>query len=139
MLDGKPYCGQCGRDCYTCGEQNPVVITAADYQEQAARTLITNRAVSDYPGEQIRLVWNALGLAGEAGEVADVVKKAVFHEHPLDQATLIKELGDVLWYVAALCSVLNIDLGDVMQANIDKLKARYPEGWDAQRSQQRGA
>ena len=110
---------------------------ANEYQRQAARTLISNEAVPAYSGKELRLVWNATGLSGEAGEVIDLIKKAVFHEHGLDEGKLIKELGDVLWYVAALCSVLGVSLSDVMAANIDKLRARYPEGWDAARSQNR--
>jgi NTP pyrophosphatase (non-canonical NTP hydrolase) len=94
---------------------------ANDYQEQAARTLYTDA--------QIMLVWNALGLAGEAGEVADTIKKAVFHQYGLDRDEMIKELGDVLWYMAALCTNLDVSLDDVMQRNIDKLKRRYPDGY----------
>jgi NTP pyrophosphatase (non-canonical NTP hydrolase) len=78
-----------------------------------------------------------MGLAGEAGEVVDVLKKHLHHNHPLDVAKVTKELGDVLWYCAALASALEVDLGAVAQANIDKLRARYPDGFDPARSQQR--
>ena len=62
---------------------------ANEYQAQASYTLIDDTEVPAYSGRDLRLVWNAIGLAGEAGEVADLVKKAVFHEHGLDQAALI--------------------------------------------------
>jgi NTP pyrophosphatase (non-canonical NTP hydrolase) len=103
------------------------------YQVLAARTLI-DKPDAEYTGDEIMLVWNALGLAGEAGEVADTIKKAVFHRHALDRDHLIKELGDVLWYVAALCTKLDVNMADVMQANIDKLKARYPDGYSSDAS-----
>lgn len=103
-------------------------MNATDYQQQAARTLI------DAPGFEISdtdmmLVWNALGLAGEAGEVAEAVKKGILHQHGLDRDKMAKELGDVCWYLAALCTKLGLDLGEVMAANIEKLKTRYPDGF----------
>ena len=109
---------------------------ANQYQEQAARTLIAGPD-ADYTPEQVMLVWNALGLAGEAGEVADTIKKAVFHQHGLDRDVVIKELGDVLWYVAALCSKLDVSLSEVMERNIAKLVKRYPEGYTSAASKVR--
>lgn len=106
------------------------------YQALAARTLI-DTPDHEYTSDEIMLVWNALGLAGEAGEVADTIKKAVFHRHPLDRDALIKELGDVLWYVAALCTKLDVNMANVMHQNIEKLKARYPEGYSSAASQAR--
>lgn len=103
------------------------------YQALARRTLIDGPD-HEYTPEEIMLVWNALGLAGEAGEVADLCKKSVFHRHPLDRDKLIKELGDVLWYVAALCTKLDVNMADVMHANIEKLNARYPDGYSSARS-----
>lgn len=103
------------------------------YQVLARRTLI-DQPDAEYTGDEIMLVWNALGLAGEAGEVADTIKKAVFHRHPLNRDELVKELGDVLWYVAALCTKLDVNMADVMHANIEKLKARYPDGYSSERS-----
>lgn len=100
---------------------------ADKYQYLAERTLIDSPPF--FTDDEIMLVWNALGLAGEAGEVADLIKKAVFHQHGLDRDKLIKELGDVLWYVAALCSKLDMTMSLVMQANIDKLQKRYPNGY----------
>ncbi|MCB6990620.1 nucleoside triphosphate pyrophosphohydrolase family protein [bacterium 210820-DFI.6.38] len=71
-----------------------------------------------------------LGLTGEAGEVADLVKKGIFHEKGINIDHLKKELGDVLWYIAMICYSLGISLDDVMQTNVDKLIARYPDGFD---------
>lgn len=108
-------------------------MNANDYQYQAARTLIAEPD-AEYTPEELMLVWNALGLAGEAGEVADLIKKSVFHRHALDRTKLVKELGDVLWYVAALCTKLGIHMDDVMAANIEKLRQRYPAGYSSEAS-----
>lgn len=108
-------------------------MNATEYQKLAARTLIDGPG-RDIPDEQIMAVWNALGLAGEVGEVVEVVKKYVFHGHALDLVMLQKELGDVLWYVAGMCTVLGLDMSTVMQANINKLMSRYPEGFSSENS-----
>lgn len=78
------------------------------------------------PGE---LLNGALGLTGEAGEVSDIIKKHIFHGHALNVAELVKELGDVCWYVSLLSYAVGYDLSEVMTRNIEKLKARYPEGF----------
>lgn len=101
---------------------------ANDYQRLAMRTEAPGRARAE------RLLNAALGLAGEAGEFADSIKKWQFHTHPLDEAELRKELGDVLWYVALACDAMGLQLGDVMAENIEKLRRRYPEGFSAERS-----
>ncbi|HEX9332976.1 MAG TPA: nucleoside triphosphate pyrophosphohydrolase family protein [Anaerolineales bacterium] len=111
-------------------------MNASDYQKQAARTMIDQPGF-EIPGHEIMVVWNALGLAGEAGEVAELVKKGVFHRHSIDLTKLEKEIGDVLWYAAALCTTLDLDLGEIMQTNIEKLKVRYPNGYSSADSQRR--
>ena len=78
-----------------------------------------------------------LGLAGESGEVLDMVKKWVFHEKDLDKDHLKKEIGDVMWYVAMLCESFGFDLDEILQMNVDKLKARYPEGFDPEKANHR--
>lgn len=74
------------------------------------------------------------GLCGEVGECADIVKKHLFQGHALDEEKLKDELGDVCWYLALCCSAVGLTLEEVMQHNVDKLKARYPKGFDAYRS-----
>lgn len=78
------------------------------------------------PGE---LLNGALGLTGEAGEVSDMIKKYIFHGHDLNRGELVKELGDCAWYLALLCSAIDITLEEVLIANIEKLRNRYPEGF----------
>lgn len=99
-----------------------------DYQDLASRTANNNL------GPQGLLTNCALGIAGEAGEVAGLIKKHVFHGHPLDKDALNKELGDVLWYVSQVARAAGIGLSDVAVRNINKLKARYPEGFSQERS-----
>lgn len=73
-------------------------------------------------------IW-AHGLAGEAGEVCDLLKKTHGHGKPYDADKMLKELGDVIWYVAVLAHAHGFTLDQVAQANVDKLKARYPKGF----------
>lgn len=80
-----------------------------------------------------------LGLSGEVGELNDMIKKWVFHEKPIDIMHAKKELGDVLWYVAMMCESFGWDLDEIMQMNIDKLKARYPEGFDIAKANNRAS
>lgn len=107
-----------------------------EYQQLAGRTLI-DRPDFEITDDQIMMTWCAIGLGGEAGEVLELIKKGIFHQHGLDHTKLKKELGDVLWYVAALCTRAGLDMSEVMEANIDKLMERYPEGYSAEASQKR--
>jgi NTP pyrophosphatase (non-canonical NTP hydrolase) len=80
------------------------------------------------------LINSVMGLCGESGEVIDLVKKHVSHGHPLNREKLIDELGDVAWYLAECATVLDVTLEEVLERNIEKLKKRYPEGFDSARS-----
>ncbi len=114
----------------------------SEYQDCANRTsrfkdkLYAARNDSLGEGEK-RLMTGVIGLAGEVGEVADHIKKAVAHGHELDYDKISFELGDVLWYVAEVASSLNLNLVKVYQDNIEKLAKRYPGGFDSLRSQTR--
>lgn len=113
------------------------------YQEGASST-----AKSDYSDllegsdEEIQkllemLNW-AIGLAGEAGEFADLIKKKVFHGHDVSQEEIESELGDITWYTSANCDVHDLTLEDVMKNNLEKLDNRYSDGFDKEESQNRG-
>jgi NTP pyrophosphatase (non-canonical NTP hydrolase) len=108
-----------------------IAMTLDEYQDLAARTLGRDRTHDQ------QLANAALGLTGEAGEVAEVIKKHLFHATPLDQDALVKELGDCLWYIGAFATVLGLSMDDIAQRNIDKLRKRYPEGFDTERSRNR--
>lgn len=83
------------------------------------------------------LINGVFGICGEAGEVSEHIKKAIFHKHELNKEQIAKELGDVMWYIAMCCHSLNISLDDVMRGNIEKLKHRYPNGFNEHDSQNR--
>ena len=106
-------------------------MTGNEYQALAMRT--RNKSLS--PDDS--LANGVMGLCGESGECADMVKKLFFQGRELDVPHFAKELGDVLWYIALCCEVLGLELDDVMQQNVDKLSARYPDGFDSYRSQHR--
>lgn len=103
------------------------------YQTLAMRTF------REQPQRRDELINCALGMAGEAGEVADLVKKHAFHSHPLDERKVLLEIGDVLWYAATMCDSLGVTLSHVMDMNIEKLNARYPspDGFEVERSMNR--
>lgn len=78
-----------------------------------------------------------LGLSSETGEINEIVKKWLFHGHPMTKDVLIhieKELGDASWYWALACYTFNLDPAEVLATNIAKLKARYPNGFEVERS-----
>lgn len=83
------------------------------------------------------LINSVMGLCGESGEAIDVVKKWLAQGHELDRAHLAKELGDVAWYLAEAATALDIPLEDILRANLDKLKARYPDGFSTRNSVKR--
>ena len=102
-----------------------------EYQQLALRT------AGHREDRQQVLTYTALGLTGESGEVAEIIKKAFYHGHPLDVDVLSKELGDVLWYVAVMASGLGLSLEEIASANIEKLRERYPAGFSEERSRNR--
>lgn len=102
-----------------------------DYQHLAMTTL--NPALD----KKDVLINSVMGLCGESGEAIDIVKKWLAQGHELDRARLAKELGDVAWYLAEAATALDIPLEDILRANLDKLKARYPEGFSARNSIER--
>ena len=116
--------GKCSERVQTTVE--PFIYWTKDYDYEDAVKI-----VGYDPGA---LLNGALGITGEAGEVADMIKKHVFHGHGLDMDALVKEIGDVCWYVALLCTAIGVDMASVMEKNIEKLKTRYPEGFSSEAS-----
>ena len=103
-------------------------MTLNEYQKLAMVTL--NPALD----KKDVLINGVMGLCGESGETIDIVKKWLAQGHELDKEKLAKELGDICWYLAETATVLGYDLEDIMAANIAKLKKRYPEGFDSEKS-----
>ena len=84
-----------------------------------------------------RLLEAVMGLNGEAGECQEIVKKAMFHGHPLDTADLLLEAGDVLWYLTELCNELGVGIDTLARINLQKLEKRYPDGFSHEASRER--
>ena len=103
-------------------------MTINEYHSLAMTTLNPNLDPKDV------LINGVMGLCGESGEAIDIVKKWLAQGHELDKEKLAKELGDIAWYLAETAYALGIPLEDILQANIDKLRKRYPEGFDKERS-----
>ena len=99
-----------------------------EYQKLAMKTL--NPALD----KKDVLINSVMGLCGESGEAIDIVKKWLAQGHELDRERLAKELGDIAWYLAEAATALDISLEEILQGNIDKLKKRYPDGFDTQKS-----
>ncbi len=106
-------------------------MTINEYQKLAMTTLNPNIDKKDV------LINGVMGLCGESGEAIDIVKKHLAQGHELDREKLIKELGDVAWYIAETATALDIELEEIFTRNIDKLRKRYPEGFDAEKSMNR--
>ncbi len=104
------------------------MLSLNDYQ------IAANRTINKDADEKWLLVNVGLGLTGEAGEVADMLKKHLTHSHVLDKTKIVKELGDVLWYIAEAAYIIGVSLEDIAQTNIDKLRQRYPDGFTSERS-----
>ena len=106
-------------------------MTPNEYQKLAMTTLNPELTPRDV------LINGVMGLCGESGEAIDIVKKHLHQGHPLDREALIKELGDIAWYLAETATALDVSLEEVMARNIEKLKKRYPEGFSSEQSQRR--
>ena len=103
-------------------------MTISEYQKLAMTTLNPELSKKDV------LINGVMGLCGESGEAIDIVKKHLAQGHELDREALVKELGDIAWYLAETAYALDVPLEDVLQQNIDKLRKRYPQGFSQERS-----
>lgn len=103
-------------------------MTGNEYQKLAMRTC-------SIPSDAKTCMLNhaVFGLASEAGEVAGILQKQ-YQGHPVELEHFKKELGDCLWMIAEACTALDIFMEEVMQTNIEKLKARFPDGFSPERS-----
>ena len=113
---------------YEIRNPNHQPMTVSAYQKLAMTTLNPALEKKDV------LINGVMGLCGESGEAIDIVKKWLAQGHTLDKEKLAKELGDIAWYLAETATALDLNLEDIFRANIEKLKKRYPEGFDSQRS-----
>lgn len=108
-----------------------IINTPNDYTLAALRTLDINLTTGQ------RLMEGLIGMNSEAGEALDFWKKAEFQGHRLDEKAIALELGDVLWYLVEASDALGYSLEEIMKMNIEKLKKRYPNGFDPEKSKHR--
>jgi NTP pyrophosphatase (non-canonical NTP hydrolase) len=121
-----------------------ILMNPNDYQKLAARTecsQLSSRARIWGPGynaskeeayKPTRLLHSVLGMSGEVGELAGNIEKWLYYGQDYDGNNLKEELGDLLWYIAEMSNAAGFRLSDIMEANIRKLKQRYPEKFDAE-------
>lgn len=107
-------------------------MTGNKYQSLAARTINKDLDITD---QELHALY---GMVGEIGEIHSMYQKA-YQGHDFNNDHLKKELGDLLWFIAEYCTACGWKLEDIMQMNIDKLKDRYPEGFDSEHSLHRAA
>lgn len=128
LIDGLMYCEHLKRldseKSFNISEN----ISMSDYQKMALRTATEHIDWID------RLNNAQCGLSGETGEFSDMVKKFKWQGHDFDKEKAIKELGDILWYIALASDALGVDLNTVAKLNVEKLKERYPEGFSSNNS-----
>jgi len=98
-------------------------MTPEKYQEEVLRTVV------DCDTYDQLMTLAALGMAGETGEVVDLVKKHLFNKRGLNEEKIRDEVGDVLWYISVLLSTLHLTFEDVMDYNIAKLQKRHQHGF----------
>lgn len=101
----------------------------SEYQSLAMRTRGIFNPERKFTIVEQQLLCGSLGLCGESGEFVDAVKKFFFHEKPIPDEVLMKELGDTFWYAALICDAKGWDMDTIAGRNIEKLKQRYPEGF----------
>lgn len=121
-------CAGAVKQCINCPDKR-IECTGDIYQEEAMRT-----AAGMY-GDLLQN--GVMGLYGEAGECIDIVREHLFQGHELDKEHLAKELGDVAWYLAVTAEAIGYDLNTILQMNVKKLRDRYPNGFDEERSKHR--
>lgn len=105
-------------------------MTFNEYQCEAMRTASGASCASS----DNLLLNGVMGLNGEAGEAIDIVKKHMFQGHPLDREHIAKELSDCMWYIAVAAEGCGYALEEIVEMNVKKLRARYPEGFSAEQS-----
>ena len=102
-------------------------MTLDEYQELAERTIPDKLSCSEAKLHAIH------GMVGEIGEINSIYQK-VYQGHPIDTVHIMKELGDLMWFISEYCSASGWELNDICEMNINKLRARYPDGFDEERS-----
>lgn len=103
-------------------------MTGQEYQEKAARTINKELTLKGQRNHALH------GMVGEIGEIHSLYQKVYQGHGEPDREHVLKEVGDLIWFIAEFLTSQGFSLDDCMQTNIDKLRKRYPEGFDAQHS-----
>ena len=104
-----------------------------EYQEACEVT-----AKKDFNTKDEELGCWGLGVVGEAGDIASCIKKLLFHKNEGIKDGIKENIGDMMWYTAMICNVLGWSLSEILEENLDKLKARYPQGFTEKAAQRGG-
>lgn len=108
-------------------KENSTIMTLDDYQALSMRTMRSDTIKNT-------LLNCSLGMSGETGEVVDLVKKFAFQGHELNEPKIKEEIGDVLFYIANMCTALEISMQEAMEENVAKLEKRFPNGFNVEDS-----
>jgi len=111
-----------------------LIMNVNDYINESARTMAPNIY---HESVNVETLHGIIGISGEAGELIDAAKKALFYGHDLDKKNIKEELGDILWYIAAVIRSEGWTFEEIMEENIDKLKKRYPEQFTSELAKER--
>ncbi len=103
-------------------------MTATEYQDGVEKTR------NKFCSEEDEMKNYCLGMSSEVGELIGAIKHHLFHNWELDKPNIVEEMGDIIWYITALARTLNIDLNEILDYNLIKLRERYPDGFDPQKS-----
>lgn len=122
-----------GHDAGDAAAPEDLIVTPEDFTRLARRT----RNRQPLGGELGAKANAAMGLTGEAGEVAETMKKELFHGHDTSRDEIEEELGDLLWYASWIADLYGLSLTECMQRNIRKLRTRYPAGFSSEHSRNR--
>ena len=99
-----------------------------DFQTLSVRTM--NKELT----KEQQISNTVFGANGELGEVTDILKKYLYQGHRINKQHLAEEIGDTLFYIVNLCTLFNLDIEDILQGNVDKLRKRFPNGFEVDRS-----
>ncbi len=110
-----------------------------EYQELSQRTNTEDKTEIQERLTKLNLdsLHALIGISTESGELLDAFKKHIFYGKEIDQANIKEEIGDLMWYVALLCNANGFDFYKILETNIEKLKARYPEGFTKEQATER--
>lgn len=106
------------------------------YSKEAARTNapMNENVVEERTYDILGCTHMVMGMTTEVGELVDVFKKNLAYEKPIDWVNVKEEVGDLMWYIVNFCNINGFDINEILQTNIDKLRARFPDKFSTERA-----